>query len=60
MEWGRYIVRGIIFAAVFTLVGALVFSLPMPNVLYSGIFAGALWVVIGHYAGIFKKADRTK
>lgn len=58
MNWMSYVLRGVVFAAVFTLIGAIVLSMPMPRVLISGVVAAVFWVILGHYIGLFKKRNQ--
>lgn len=58
VNWMNYVLRGAVFAIVFTLVGTLLLSMPLPRVLISGIIAAVLWVILGHYTGLFKKRNQ--
>lgn len=55
MNWLGYVVRGIVFVAVFTLLGVAIFSAPPVRMLISGTIAAIIWLILGHYIGIFKR-----
>lgn len=59
MNWTGYVVRGAVFAIVFTLIGTIVLSMPMPRVLVMGIVASIIWVILGGAMGLFKKRGDT-
>lgn len=60
MNWTRYVVSGLVFVFIFALIGALVFSMPMPTVLVMALVAAVLWLIVGHFTGLFQRNSEAK
>ncbi|MBO8140687.1 MAG: hypothetical protein H0Z37_00730 [Firmicutes bacterium] len=54
MNWRKDLVRAALFALVFALLGHVVVPMPLPRALASGIMAGIVWVILGHWARLFR------